>query len=589
MSSNPTLPMARKTRGLAVFVSIIGLGYIGIGIFHGLVVVASRWQGRSAPTFSDTANAVKDAPLDILGSGYSPPVSGGWLIYVLWWLIIIGLVVLCLRIFWRITKKQTAKRTGQTTAEDVGDLSFKAAVKASKGVVPATVSKRDSVVTLGEFEGSEIFGQHKDSACVIAPSQSGKTSVLGVPWVLDSLGPTLAATAKNDLVYLTYHHRYKNHGPAASFDPSGVAGLQEWIRWSPVHGCEEDLDEALKRGAALASGGRAMENTGNMQFFDDLAGMMLSMYLHAAARKSNGSMRDVMRWASDFADREPLRLLNDSPLAVSAGWPDLLRGNTDSKAEQTVGSLKMTLMRTLRPLQSPRVMELVCPDRSEATFDVDAFLNSTGTLYVLSETDQGSVAPLVTMLTDHVIRRAQKVALSHENNRLWPPFRAVIDEATNIAPLPNMAQMMSDTGGRGISLRVLVQTVAQMEETWGQKGAAAIRGNAAAEYYLPGIKEPELLKELSERTTKYRATRTSVSTGHKQGEASMSSSTEYDYAMQPQDITQMKLGKALLFYRNQRYMEVDLPPFWERKDYATIQEGVRDYEQLKAIGGGPQS
>src|SRR5699024_12327006 len=54
-------------------------------------------------------------------------------------------------------------------------------------------------------------------------------------------------------------------------------------------------------------------------------------------------------------------------------------------------------------------------------------------------------------------------------------FRSVIDEATNIAPLPEMDQMMSDTGGRGISLRALVQTYAQMEEAWGPKKALSIR------------------------------------------------------------------------------------------------------------------
>src|SRR5699024_9985327 len=106
-------------------------------------------------------------------------------------------------------------------------------------------------------------------------------------------------------------------------------------------------------------------------------------------------------------------ILSESPLAVSAGWPEMLSGNTTSKADQTVGSLKMTLLRSLRPLQSPKVMELVCPDRSEPTFDVDAFLNSTVTLYVLSETGQGSEATLVMMLSDHVIRRAHQLALNH--------------------------------------------------------------------------------------------------------------------------------------------------------------------------------
>lgn len=578
---NPKRPMRRDNVVLLFLALVVGGGWLAMLLFHGLVKLACSFHGRPAPTFGETANVVKSSPLDILG-GYSPPIEGGTWIYVVWWIVVVAAIAGIMFMAFRTATRREAESSGKTLPSRVKAVSFKYAVKAAKPITPKETPREQRVVDLGNFHNTPIYGQHKDSMLVMAPSQSGKTSGFAVPWVLDAVGPCLGATTKPDLVSRTYYCRYKKYGPVATFDPVGLAGLKEQIRYSPPAGCEEDLDEALKRGAALASGGRKVgSSSGNMEFFDDNAGTVLSMYLHAAARKPGGTMRDVFRWTSDFNDETPMRILNESELAVSVGWPDTLAGLTRSGADQTVGSLQMTLLRTLRPLMSPKVMELVCPEKGETTFDVDAFLNSTGTLYVLSETGPGSVAPIITMLSDFVIRRAQRLALSQPGERLWPPFRAVLDEVTNIAPIPNLDQMMSDTGGRGISLRALVQTYAQMQETWGDKKAKSIRENAAAEYYLPGIGDLELLEELSKRTRKFRAQRMSVSSGHRPGEGSSSVSTEWDHAMQTQDITEMSEGHALLFYRNLPYMELKMTPYWERADYPLIQEGMEAYRQLQ--------
>lgn len=577
---NPKRPMRRDNAMLLFLGVVIGGGWAAMLLFHGLVTVACGLQDRPGPTFGETAAVVKASPLDILG-GFDPPIEGGRWVYVAWWIIMLAVIAGVVVLVAKISGRNAAEATGKTLPSQVKKLSYKQAVNDARPITPKDIPDEQRVVPIANFGSSCIYGQHRDSMWAIAPSQSGKTSGLAVPWMIDAIGPTLGASTKPDLVSRTFHHRITTYGPVASFDPSGIAGLKEQIRYAPPVGCEEDLEEALKRGAALASGGRKVEATGNMQFFDDNAGMVLAMYLHAAARKKDGSMRDVFRWASDFRDDTPFKILNESESALSVGWPDTLKGLTQGQAEQTVGSLQMTMLRTLRPLMSPRVMELVCPDRSETTFDVDAFLKSTGTLYVLSETGKGSVAPMITMLTDFVIRRAQRLALAQPGERLWPPFRAVLDEVTNIAPIPDLDQMMSDTGGRGISLRGLVQTYAQMRETFGDTKAKSIRENAAVEFYLPGISDLELLEELSKRTRKYRAQRLSVSSGHRPGEGSSSVSTEYDQAMQTQDITEMADGTALVFYRNLPYMQVKMTPYWQRKDYPLIEEGMEIYRQLQ--------
>lgn len=100
-------------------------------------------------------------------------------------------------------------------------------------------------------------------------------------------------------------------------------------------------------------------------------------------------MRDVLRWASDFEDPEAYEILTTSEDAVAAGWPDQLRSVTQSKSDQTVGSLMMTLSETLMPLRSPKVLEMLCPAPGEKQFDVYEFLRSRKTLYVLSKSGEG--------------------------------------------------------------------------------------------------------------------------------------------------------------------------------------------------------
>ena len=133
----------------------------------------------------------------------------------------------------------------------------------------------------------------------------------------------------------------------------------------------------MERGKALATGGRVLQSgSGNIEFFTNLAASTLAAWLHAAAVREGGSMRDVLRWASDFSNDEAYDILTTSEDAVAAGWPDQLRSMTQSKSDQTVGSLLMTLSETLMPLRSPKVLEMLCPSPDEQQFDIYEFLRS---------------------------------------------------------------------------------------------------------------------------------------------------------------------------------------------------------------------
>lgn len=429
--------------------------------------------------------------------------------------------------------------------------------------------------------GPALYGQHEDTYTVIAPQRSGKTSSVVVDWITDAPGCVLTTSTKPDTFYYTWYLRsLMDGGGVLVFDPKGITGWPEQIKWNPVGGCD-DLEEAMERGKALATGGKVIhQGAGNLEFFTNMAAAVIAAWLHAAAVREEGSMRDVLRWASDFEDPEPYEVLNTSEEAVAAGWPDQLRSLTRSESEQTVGSLKMTVAETFAPLRSPKVLELLCPSADEDQFDVYAFLRSRKTLYVMSKSGGGAIAPVISLFTDFVIRTAQAFAVEQPGSRLWPTLRCVLDEVTNIAPLPNMENKISDCGGRGITLMLLAQSRAQMRGAWGEDVAEAVLANSTVEYYLSRIKEPSLLKDLSERTTEHRAAQYTYNSGTREGGASTGVSTQWEHAWRPQDVAGIPRGTALLFYGGMPFMHVKLTPFWERSDVELIYEGMREYTRI---------
>lgn len=605
MTGQP-IPAHRPYRSLSTSAFIFA-GYLAaaalvvVAVFHAAVVAVAVASSRAVPGLRDTVNAVRDRPTNPL-AGYTQQPGSGWVVYPLTALLVVALGA---GVFWvaiKVGSRAYDRRTGRTTPKDLRTIGVdQAAARARRimAAIPAiaTAPTAQLLVPLGTLRGQEVFGQHEDSYCLIAPARSGKTMYLAVSWVLDAPGPVLATGTKNDYVFLTATGRAAA-GPVRVLDTAGVTGWPDELRWNPVKGCT-DPDEALERGRAWAAGDPGKAGGKNSEWFNARAGEVLAYLLHAAALKPGGTMRDVMRWATDFDDDEPVELLRNGGPALfkdpddiatevgavgqefvnadTSGWADLLKARTQSRAGETTDSLRMTLSGLLAPLTSPRVLALLCPPDGQE-FNVTDFLNSRGTLYLLSGKGAGNVAPLVTMLTDHIVRAAQTLSQASPGGRLWPPLRLVLDEAANVAPLPDLPSLMSDSGGRGITTMVICQSFAQMDERWGRDGAEAIRANATVTMYLPGIKEMDRLKAISEATGRYRAKRISTSSGDNRG--SVSTSSEWENVMSVDDIRRMPVGTALVFYRGLKAAHLNLTPWWDRGDNAAIEAGKTTAEQL---------
>ncbi|HUA89405.1 MAG TPA: type IV secretory system conjugative DNA transfer family protein, partial [Steroidobacteraceae bacterium] len=87
-------------------------------------------------------------------------------------------------------------------------------------------------VMLGEHSGRLIATERRTSVLVVGPAQSGKSTGVIVPAVLQWQGPVLSTSVKADVVHDTHHAR-SQLGEVLIFDPTSSTGL-EHTPWSPV-------------------------------------------------------------------------------------------------------------------------------------------------------------------------------------------------------------------------------------------------------------------------------------------------------------------------------------------------------------------
>jgi type IV secretion system protein VirD4 len=78
----------------------------------------------------------------------------------------------------------------------------------------------------------------RHSVLVVGPTQSGKTSALSVPALLEWAGPVLATSVKDDLAAATFAWRSRQ-GPCWIFDPTRTSGLRPLAGWSPLAVCPD--------------------------------------------------------------------------------------------------------------------------------------------------------------------------------------------------------------------------------------------------------------------------------------------------------------------------------------------------------------
>ncbi|MBJ7457553.1 MAG: type IV secretory system conjugative DNA transfer family protein [Thermoleophilaceae bacterium] len=425
-------------------------------------------------------------------------------------------------------------------------------------------------VVLGKSGRALIAAEVRQSTCAFGPTQQGKSTAIAVPAICEWEGSALITSVKSDLLEDTIAVR-RQKGPVYMYDPAETNEIERRHTWTPLSRCNtfegaQTTSKSLTQTAKQALGG------GNDNgFWYEQAQMLLAPLMYAA-KLGDFDMGKVVNWLSIGVDAkdEITRELVD----VYDGLDDLplntLRGVWAMANEQR-DSVYLTARSVVEAYRSPRVLDSA--RSSEITPD-KLIGDKPATAYLCAPiTEQKQLAALYGTLINEIIDYGYQ-EYAKTGRPLDPPLLVVLDEAANIAPLPDLDKLASTAAGVGIQLVTIFQDFGQVRERWGHDKAQTIVSNHRATIVLPGVKCEHTLKWVGDVTGEQSIRQVSFTDGHQS--KSTTESDTYRRMLPSNLVREMKTNTGLLIYGNIKPAMLDLRPWYAEPSLKKMIEDAKN-------------
>ncbi|HEY8763782.1 MAG TPA: type IV secretory system conjugative DNA transfer family protein [Solirubrobacteraceae bacterium] len=400
-------------------------------------------------------------------------------------------------------------------------------------------------LTLGRHGGRLLHAEQRHALVAFGPPQSGKSAGLAIPALLEWSGPAVASSIKTDLLGATARRRHQL-GPVFVFDPFGLAGVQSHT-WSPLRQART-WDGALEVAWRLAAAGELDRRSVEGGDFWALAAEQRLAPLLYAASVTGAKIDTVVRWVYGQGSREL-----DEALAQAAGQAadehELADAHAaydgvrafEMQADRTRSSIEATAQALLRAYRFTRVA------RSAASCEItaDQLLDEAATLYLIGDAKASKLLrPIFLALLSEVVDRAYERA-TLAGGALERPLLLCLDEAGNVAPLPNLAEIASTAPSHNIQLVSIFHDLAQARTRYGQQTETVVNSHRAR-LLLPGVADLETLRYFAGLVGEEEARDFTRTTGA--GGTTRSSARRRRPLIAPEALRQLPHGQALLLY-----------------------------------------
>jgi type IV secretion system protein VirD4 len=352
---------------------------------------------------------------------------------------------------------------------------------------------RSGRLTLGRHNGRLLHAERRHALVAFGPPQSGKSAGLAIPALLQWDGPAVASSIKADLLDATFARR-SALGTAFVFDPFGLAQTSSHT-WSPLPGART-WDGALEVAWRLAAAGELdQRGVEGGDFWAIAAEQRLAPLLYTAAA-TGASIDSVVRWAYGQGARELHQALgaladgarDERELAGAHAAYDAVRA-FEAQADRTRSSIEATAQALLRAYRFERVAR----SARSSQITADRLLDEAATLYVIGDAKASKLLrPIFIALLSEIVDRAYERA-TLAGGRLQRPLLLCLDEAGNVAPLPNLAEIASTAPSHNIQLVSIFHDLAQARSRYGQQAETVVNSHRAR-MLLPGVADLETLR-----------------------------------------------------------------------------------------------
>jgi type IV secretion system protein VirD4 len=395
----------------------------------------------------------------------------------------------------------------------------------------------------------------EENSGITGPPRMLKTLGQMAPALATWYGPAVSTSARPDILRLTgaarerlaRHHGGRIHVLDMTGKVAAHFGLSS-MHLDPLAGCRDTSVVSRRVETWLGTGAPSTdEMRGNHQFFSAHGATLLRPMVHAAALEGLG-IRQVIRWLNAREVVEPGLIIqrHNSP---ATEWIEAIRSLVNSPAQVTVDNFFQTAMSALKALQDPAVLDLC----EHSDFDVEEFLATKSTLYIIDPRGDGGLspyAPLQTAQVEWIVEKAYERALRSPSGRCDPALLLNLDELPNIAPLPSLPNILSVGGGQGVITNWACQSFAQLRERYGREKAQTILTSTTYQILLGGLRDRQDLEDISALAGEYEEWEESRSRTEFQGE-SISQHRVKHRVLPVEVLASLPQGDAVLLHRGQ--------------------------------------
>ena len=375
-----------------------------------------------------------------------------------------------------------------------------------------STDRRGGRLVLGRRGGRMLYAEDRHALVAFGPPQSGKSAGLAVPALLEWEGPAVASSIKTDLLSVTLARR-RELGNVFVFDPFCLSGA-EGQTWSPLRGAAT-WDGALEVAWRLACAGELdQRGVEGGDFWAIAAEQRLAPLLYTAAR-TGGGIESLVRWTYGQGSRELDQALaqvtgaavDERELADAHAAYDAVRAFA-TQADRTRSSIEATAQALLRAYRFTRVA------RSARGCEItpDRLLDEAATLYLIGDAKASKLLrPIFLALLSEIVDAAYERA-TLAGGRLKLPLLLCLDEAGNVAPLPNLAEIASTAPSHNIQLVSIFHDLAQARSRYARQAETVINSHRAR-MLLPGVADLDTLRYFAGLVGEEEARETTRTTG----------------------------------------------------------------------------
>jgi type IV secretion system protein VirD4 len=431
-------------------------------------------------------------------------------------------------------------------------------------------------LTLGRHGRSLLAAGERQSVIVVAPTQSHKTTGLAIPALLEWDGPVLATSVKTDLLLDTLAHR-ESKGKVMIFDPARTTGLPR-ARVTPLWGAGT-WRGAMRVAHWLAGAARTGSAAGlqDADFWFAAAEKLLAPLLFAAASEGH-SMGSVVRWLDEGAERSEPEVLD---ILRAAGVAEAARAYlaTQNREERQRSSVYTTAEMIVIAFADPEVAAETAGADYSPTELLDGGAN---TLYLCAPLhEQERLRPLFSMIVQELLAVVYESAAS-TGGPLDPPLLLLLDEAANIAPIPNLDEIAATAAGQGVQLLSVFQDLAQIGARYGRRSATIVN-NHRAKLIGSGISDPETLTWASRVIGTGEFDQRSRTEGE-QGRRSTTQGDTYRDLAPAGVLREGFLNNAVLVYGNLPPAKIRLRPWFQEAELRRLRDASAEESGSPEVG-----